>query len=112
MLIFRLWQTFIENVNPLTKLIHNPTVQALVLESSGRLGDLSAPTEALLFSIYLSAITSLDDEECERMMGESKSVVWNRYMNAAQQALLNAQILKSNDLTVLQAFTIYLVTIF
>ena len=46
-LIFTLWQKFLDNVNPLIKVIHVPTVQQQILQASLSLDQVSRPMEAL-----------------------------------------------------------------
>ncbi|KAI9740689.1 MAG: hypothetical protein M1818_004653 [Claussenomyces sp. TS43310] len=108
--IFRLWQAFLDNVNPLVKLFHAPTVHQSILEATTDLSKISRDTEALMFSIYLSSVTSLTDDECRNIMGESRSVLLSTFSNAAQQALINAKVLRSTNLTVVQAFTLFLLS--
>ncbi|TAQ84675.1 hypothetical protein B7494_g7013 [Chlorociboria aeruginascens] len=109
--IFRLWQTFMDNVNPLSKLLHTPTVQCQILEATGNLNGLPRNTEALLFSIYTSAIVSLNNEDCEALMGESRSMLLTRYSTAAQHALVRVGFLKSSDMVVLQALVLFLLAV-
>lgn len=108
--IFKLWQAFVDNINPLVKLFHAPTVQQYILEASTVLHRVPPCIEALMFSIYLAAVMSLTDGECMTMMGEPRSTLLSRFSNAAQQAIINAELLKSTSIVVLQAFTIYLVS--
>jgi len=108
--IFRMWQTFLINVNPLVKMFHAPTVQQMILDASGDLKNIARPTEALMFSIYFLSITSLQNEECESMFGESRPSLLAKYSYAAQQALINARFLKSLNLFTLQALILYLVS--
>lgn len=63
-----------------------------------------------MFSIYLAAVTSLQDEECCQFMGETRNVLLARFSNAAQQALINARFLRTSCLVVLQALTLFLVS--
>lgn len=109
--IFKLWQTFLVNVNPLVKIFHAPTVQQIILDGSSDLETIPKPAEALMFGIYLMAIISLRDEECEDTYGESKAALISKYSHATQQALINANYLRSLNITVLQAFTLFLVSI-
>ncbi|KAK9483584.1 hypothetical protein V1527DRAFT_498277 [Lipomyces starkeyi] len=85
--IFRLWQTFRENVDPLVKLFHNPTVHQFILDASERLENLPKPTEVLMFAIYSCAVTSLSDAECKTIIGEPKRVLVGRYHYATKQLL-------------------------
>jgi len=107
--MFRLWQFFLDNANPLVKTFHAPTVQQIIIDASGDLSSLTRPNEALLFSIYFLAIVSLKNEECETHFGEPRQTLLARYIRGIQQALVNAKFLRSLNLTTLQAFVLYLI---
>jgi hypothetical protein len=109
---FRLWQTFVDNVNPLLKLFHAPTVQQQFLDGIGDLDNVPKATEALMFGIYCTSIMSLDETECVEIFGDLKTSLRMRYQAAARQALQKAGLFRSSDLTVLQAFILYLVRLF
>ncbi|CAG7926953.1 unnamed protein product [Penicillium olsonii] len=108
--IFKLWQAFLENVNPLTKVIHVPTVQQQILEAMSDLPKASKELETLMFAIYCIAIVSMEPEEVERSFGESKRGLLLRYRQGAQLAFKNASLLRTSSLTVLQAFMLYLLS--
>lgn len=57
------WQTFQLNVNPVTKLVHTPTMENVITEIQNNLDSLSASTEALMFSIYYATIVSMTPED-------------------------------------------------
>ena len=107
--IFKLWQIFLENVHPMVKMFHAPTVQQIILEASGNLDQVSTSTEALMFAIYLAAVVSLSEEECKATMGDSRTTAILKLSNAAQQALVNAKFLRSSNIVVVQALTLFLV---
>lgn len=52
----------------------------------------------------------MTDKECMDHLGESKKDIHQRFSYAAQQALRNAQFLKTTDLVALQALTLYIVS--
>jgi hypothetical protein len=106
--IFRLWQTFLDNVNPLSKILHTSSTQTQVLEASENLDATPKNIEVLLFAIYTSAVASLSNEECCNLMGDSKSVLLRRYSAATQQALVDIGFMKTSDIVVLQAFVLFL----
>ncbi|CAG8025585.1 unnamed protein product [Penicillium olsonii] len=108
--IFKLWQAFLENVNPLTKVVHVPTVQQQILEAMSDLPKASKELETLMFAIYCIAIVSMEPEEVERSFGESKRGLLLRYRQGAQLAFKNASLLRTSSLTVLQAFMLYLLS--
>ena len=109
--IFKLWQTYLDNIHPLTMILHAPTTQQQIMQAIGDLRNVSRATEALLFSIYALALTSLTHEECEARFGEDKLVLVAKYQLAAQQALRNADFLRTADMGVLQALLLYLVSL-
>lgn len=90
---------------------HTPTLQGRIIEASANLGKASKSLEALMFAIYLMAVTSLQDDEVLDMFNEERAVLLKRYYIACQQALLNASFMRNPDLTILQAYTLYLVSI-
>jgi hypothetical protein len=110
--IFKLWQIYLDNINPLVKVFHAPTVQQMILEATGHLDDVPKNVEALMFAIYSVAIPSMTDEECKAVLGEPQDRLAYRFRSAAQFALVNANVLKTNDIMVLQALTLFLVSWF
>ena len=110
--IISLWQVCLQNVNPLVKLFHAPLVQQMLLEAITDLGNIPKNTEALMFAIYLSSVASMNGQDCRRLMGQSKPSFVAKFSNLAQRALVNAEFLKSSNLVLLQAFTLYLVNVF
>lgn len=107
--IFQLWQVYISNINPLLRLTHVPTAQGRVIEASAHLERTPSSLEALMFAVYLMALISVDEVEVQAMFGEPRMQVLSKFHLAAQQALINAGLMRTNDITVLQAYILYLV---
>jgi hypothetical protein len=107
--IFRLWQAYLDNVNPLTKLFHAPSIQLQLLEVAADLDNIPKGMESLMFGIYSMAIASLTEDECLKAFGGERRALLSGYHSACRQSLMNAGYLRSSDLVVLQAFTLYLV---
>lgn len=107
--IFKLWQVFLENVNPLTKIIHAPVLQQQIFNAIGDLSSVGKGMEALLFTIYSCALHSMTDEEVQKELSQEKSLLRTRFRTATQKALANAGLLKTTDLVLLQAFCLYIV---
>lgn len=108
--IFQLWQIYLDNVNPLLKVTHTPTLQGQLIEAAANPSKMSKPLEALLFSIYYIAVMSLTDEQVRDTFKEEKSRLMSKYHRGTQQALVNAGFMRTSDLVVLQAFLLYLVS--
>ncbi|CAJ2512382.1 Uu.00g053970.m01.CDS01 [Anthostomella pinea] len=105
--IFQLWQIYLNNVNPLLKLTHSATLQVRIIEAGANLDKVSRSLEALMFAIYLMAITSLSDEETRETFNEPRSALLAKYYHATQQALLNSGFMRMPDLTSLQAYLLF-----
>jgi hypothetical protein len=109
--IFRLWQVYLENVNPLFKVTHTPSLQGRIIEAASNLSNISPTLEALLFGIYFISIFSLAVEDCQAMFGSSREDLLTRYQFGCQQALLNCGFLRTSDRDCLTALYLYLVSL-
>jgi hypothetical protein len=102
------WQAFKENVDPLVKVLHIPTFEWTIQEAASNLANLPRALEALLFTIYYGAVTSLSGEDCLARFGEGKPVLLARYRFAIEQALARANFLITEEIVVLQALVLFL----
>jgi len=109
--IFRLWQMYLDNVDPLLKVTHTPTLQTSIVEAIGDLANVRPNLEALMFSIYCIAISTLPDDQCFSLFGASKKDLLTGYHFACQQALLNCGVLSTSEYDCLVALYLYLVSI-
>lgn len=106
-----MWQIYQENVEPVLKILHVPSINQLIRDNRACLRDLKPSTEALMFSIYYAAVTSMDADDVTRSLGEDKSFLLNRYRFAVEQALAKANFITDPDLTVCQAFVMFLMLV-
>ncbi|GKT98923.1 hypothetical protein FLAG1_00658 [Fusarium langsethiae] len=106
--IFQLWQIYIDNINPLLKITHVPTVQGQIIEASSDVENAPKNIEALMFAMYLMAITSLEEADVYRRFNETKKELLARYHAGTQQALTEAGFMRVNDPILLQAYILYL----
>lgn len=108
--IFSLWQIFLDNINPMTKFVHQPSFQETLLQASTNLDNLPRGLEALMFSIYNAAVFSMEEDECEIKFGETRKTLLTRYRHATRKALARARFMGTSDIMVLQAFVLYVLT--
>ncbi|KAL1839240.1 hypothetical protein VTJ49DRAFT_1718 [Mycothermus thermophilus] len=106
-----IWQVYQENVDPVLKVVHVPSMTHVIKRLSHNFDDLTPSMEALMFSIYYAAITSLDEEEVKLNFNADKCALVQKYRFAIEQALAKAEILTNPDFTVAQAFLIFLVLV-
>jgi hypothetical protein len=107
--IFRLWQIYLENVNPLLKITHTPSLQGLIIEAASNTTNISRELEALLFSIYCISITSLTSQECQDMFGTPKQDLLTRFRFGCEQALAKCEFLRTSHRHCLTALFLFLV---
>lgn len=109
--IFRLWQVYLDQVNPLLKVTHTPTLQTRIIDAASDIANISPTLEALMFSIYCVSLSSLSGEQCSVLFGTAKKELLTGYQFACQQALRNCGILRSSDRECLTALYLYLVSL-
>jgi hypothetical protein len=105
-----LLRIFTENVLPIIHLFHMPTTTEMFWNAVASLDSIDRNTEALLFAIYYSAVTSLDEdsEQCEAILGVSRKVALEKYRFATEQAMARAKLLNTQSIILLQAAVLFL----
>jgi hypothetical protein len=101
------WSIFVDNVHPLTKVVHAPTVHQIMADSTP-----GAPTstDALRYSIYACAVASLTNKECQELFGESQPSLLYAFQSATRHALSEASFLRVPNLDLLRAHVLFLVS--
>lgn len=88
-----------------------PSTFVTLQDAATRPGNICKATEALIFAIYHMVLTVINDAECQRTFGKPKSVLQRKYHDAAEQALVNANFIRTTELPVLQAYIMFLVSV-
>ncbi|KAI5205135.1 hypothetical protein E4T39_03185 [Aureobasidium subglaciale] len=109
--VFKLWQIYLDNVNPLLKVTHTPSLQMRIVDAVGNLRAVEPNLEALMFSVYCVAVMSLSKLESRDMFGCEKEDLMQRYRFGCQQALLKCGFLQTDDRDCLTALFLYLVAV-
>ncbi|KAH7131575.1 fungal-specific transcription factor domain-containing protein [Dactylonectria estremocensis] len=109
--IFKLWQVFLERVNPLTKLIHVPSLQPLVVEASTDHSSLPQNAQALLFSIYAVSTKAMTEQESAQVLKMPREDGILRFASGAKMALARAKFMEKYDLMTLQTLVLYLLSL-
>ena len=110
-LIHQLWQTFLTNVDPLSKLVHVPSLQPAIEKAIMNIERVPKGFEALMFAIYSTAVLSLTDDECKETLGEARSILLAHYVAATKTALSRARFMSSTSIVVLQALMLHILSI-
>ncbi|WPH01850.1 Hypothetical protein R9X50_00470400 [Acrodontium crateriforme] len=109
--ILKIWELFAENIDPLTKIVHTPTLAAEVEGFARQPRPVSRTLEALMFAIYSAAVMSTTDHYCQENFGESRMTLLSRFTGGAKIALSRANFLATNSLAVLQALALDIVSV-
>lgn len=109
--IHQLWQIFVENVDPLTKVVHVPTLRPAFQKAATDIGPIPRGFEALMFAIYGAAVMSLKGDECKQRFGELRKTLLSRYTSATKTALSRARFMGTTNLVVLQALVLHLLSV-
>lgn len=107
--IFKIWQIYLDKVNPLLKVTHTPSLQGRIIEATSNIRGIDPNLEALMFSIYCMSVLSVNVEDCIATFGSSREDLLMGYQFGCQQALLNCKFLQSSDRDCLTALFLYIV---
>ncbi|VUC32755.1 unnamed protein product [Clonostachys rosea] len=102
-----LWTTYIENVDPVLKILHIPTMQSAMINMISQPQSNSYSMSALAFAVYFAAITSLPEEQLPHLTTEDREVMLQKYKKGINQVITEGQLFNEPDLTVLQALAIF-----
>ncbi|KAL4742942.1 putative fungal-specific transcription factor [Aspergillus similis] len=106
----KLWNVYVQNVEPLCKVLHVPTVAKMVNTVSRQPAVATKADECLLFVIYYFAVFSMSDAECLQECKTSRARLMSKFRTAFYQTLINASWLKTTSMSVLQAYTLFLIS--
>ncbi|OKL59524.1 hypothetical protein UA08_05418 [Talaromyces atroroseus] len=109
--IFILWKTYEQNVAPLLTVVHKPTIRDIIINAATSFDLLDKNSEALAFSLYLTAVISMSPEQCLAEIGDDRDSVINRFRFATEQAMARANLLTSRNINLLQAAVMFVTSI-
>lgn len=110
--VAQLYDVYDRQVDPIVKITHRQTLKAYLVDQKGFLGfDLCDPRPAALrAAVCYSAVASMTEQQCQAAFGCPKLKVLPEFRDACDVALNKASLLTSREMTVLQAFVLYLVS--
>ncbi|UPL02435.1 hypothetical protein LCI18_013369 [Fusarium solani-melongenae] len=108
---FTLWQLFLNRVNPLTKVIHTPSVQPYITGGKSSVEAVPLSYQALRFAIFTLASMSISESESQQMLGCSRQDAIRNYTQGTEIALRKLNVMKNFDMVALQALVLYLLSL-
>lgn len=107
--VFRLWQIYIERVNPLSKVIHVPSLQPYLVEACVGMENVPQNIQGLLFAIFLMAVIAMREEETQEYLGMPRDQAFTRFSSGTRRTLRNQDFFCKNDLVIIQTLAVYTV---
>ncbi|KAB8220162.1 cytochrome P450 [Aspergillus novoparasiticus] len=102
----QLWQIYRNNVDPVVKILHLPTVEPLVYATMN--GEGSDDCRALLFAIYFAAVTSLSEVDAANLLGRDRRSCLLDFQARIEKVVIDAACLDAPTMLSLQALAIYI----
>lgn len=104
---------YLQQVDPVIKILHRPSVNQWMVHGKPYLAYAEGhpAIEALGSAICYSAVSSMTENQCSLMFHTSKAQLMVKSRMACEAAIGRAGLLSTRDITVLQAFVLYLVRI-
>jgi hypothetical protein len=106
-----LYGMFIENVSPMFKIFHIPTLRATLERGAPYLGHeaSSPPVKAIKAAIWFSAIQTISEDECQARLGRKRPELIQHYRRITDVLFSQADLVNTTSMATLQAFILYIV---
>ncbi|KAK9437844.1 hypothetical protein VB005_08842 [Metarhizium brunneum] len=104
-------RVYLQNVDPIIKVLHRPSLRRWMLEGDRYLGYPEEHTSvmALESAVCYAAANTLTDSQCKAMFRMSKASIVSMHRKFCENAIERAGLLTTRDRIVLQAFVLYLI---
>lgn len=110
LLVDQLCGIYLDQVDPILKILHRPTLSRHLLDGSAYLGypEGHPSVEALDSAVLYVAVNSMEDEQCQALLGRDRAGLLSATRQTCESAMERAGLLTTRDMAVLQAFVLYL----
>jgi hypothetical protein len=108
----RIFDAYLNNVEPIFRLYHTPTLVASMRDGAPYLGQPwdSPGNQALKRAVWMAGVNTMSEEECLEVTGENKADALNHYRRLVGISLAQADLVNTTDFATMQAFVTYLVS--
>ncbi|KAK7924235.1 hypothetical protein PG985_006289 [Apiospora marii] len=106
-----LFRVFTENVAPMVRIFHLPTLSRDYWDALASLDSIGRDTEAVLFTVYYTAVISISPQRCMEILGMPREQAVMQYRFAVEQSLDRADLLNTQSTTLLQAATCFVLAL-
>ena len=110
--VIELCEVYLANVHSVCNLLHGPSLKCYLRGETATL-DCSPGIrglDALKFSVFHAAATSLTEEECLQRIGAPRTQLLASFRRGVEVALVKADFINTVDLSTLQALALFIVS--
>ncbi|KAI1324243.1 fungal-specific transcription factor domain-containing protein [Xylariaceae sp. FL0255] len=109
--VFKLWQIYLQRIDPLTRVIHVPTLQPIMIDAAADIHKVTPAYQCLVFAVHLMATVALTEEESFQILSMPRDEALNRFSKGAKLALIRLNFMKNHNMQVLQALCLYMLAL-
>src|SRR6185436_15612239 len=95
--IRKLWEIYMDSIDPLTKIIHVSTIRPAIEKAAADTGAIPRSFEALMFAIYSAAIMSLNEAECQQCFSSPRTPLLTHHIRLTEAALSRAHFMSTTS---------------
>lgn len=108
-----LCQVYIDSIDPIIKILHWPSLSRWMQQGESYMGypEWHTSVQALRSAVCYSAAVTMTEEQCQDMFKTAKSKLVMVCRTDCEAAISKSGLLSSPDISVLQAFLLYLVCV-
>ncbi|KAH8682684.1 fungal-specific transcription factor domain-containing protein [Xylariales sp. PMI_506] len=101
---------YLNQVDPIIKILHRPSLERWMLRGEAYMGYATGHTavNALRSAICYAAASSMTDDQCQTTFHTAKAQLVAQHRRTCESAMERSGLLATQDITVLQAFVLYL----
>jgi hypothetical protein len=109
--IAALCNVYLDQVDRIIKVLHRPSLKSRFLDGTSYSVNRNSITaeNALDSAVFYAAVASMTDRQCQSLFHCNRATVLPEYQKACEMSLERAGLTSTRDITVLQAFVLYLV---
>lgn len=108
--MYQLWHVFVTRVDPVTKLVHRPSLEKRIFTAKAGIHAMDEPLSTLMYCIYYAAVVSTSARDAQLRFGESKNILADRFQEAIEKSLAVAHMSNTPDFMMLQVLVLYIVS--
>lgn len=102
------WRRYVENVDPLLKILHKPTMEGMMLVPDVYQLGTNYSAAALIQAVCLLAVISMSEEDVLTNLENTKETLMRSCVSLTEQTLMAANFLDAQHLGTIQALLLYL----